>query len=296
MNKKLLHKTLKSYLTFSIVVLIISAPMFYFFTSKLYIDEVDDTLLLHKDEFIQNVAPSFKIIDIPYWNKYNRDIKINKSENISKDIIKQNGDEITVIQSSEEVKNRLEVSGDVERPGNFEWKEGMKVTDLLDKAKLKRTTKRNIGFVQSLNSDNSYSLPSFNIDSITEDKNSTKNYLLSPNDILIILSQIDFTQYYKINVSGAGRNPGEFDFDPAKNIKVKDAVTLAGGLKVDALSKAYVVRTDTATGIRNYALFNIQNALTDINSSDNLIRESLIFIAIFFAILIFIKYNISAYL
>ena len=63
--------------------------MFYFFTSKLYIDEVDDTLLLHKDEFIQNVAPSFKIIDIPYWNKYNRDIKINKSENISKDIIKQ---------------------------------------------------------------------------------------------------------------------------------------------------------------------------------------------------------------
>lgn len=89
MSKKLLHKTLKSYLIFSIVVLIISAPMFYFFTSKLYIDEVDDTLLLHKDEFIQNVAPSFKIIDIPYWNKYNRDIKINKSENISKDIIKQ---------------------------------------------------------------------------------------------------------------------------------------------------------------------------------------------------------------
>ena len=193
----------------------------------------------------------------------------------AKSFIPQNGDEITVIQSSEEVKNRLEVSGDVERPGNFEWKEGMKVTDLLDKAKLKRTTKRNIGFVQSLNSDNSYSLRSFNIDSITEDKNSTKNYLLSPNDKLIILSQIDFTQYYKINVSGAVRNPGEFDFDPAKNIKVKDAVTLAGGLKVDALSKAYVVRTDTATGLRNYALFNIQNALTDINSSDNFIMEPL---------------------
>lgn len=63
--------------------------MFYFFTSKLYTDEVDDTLLLHKDEFIKNVAPSFKIIDIPYWNKYNRDIKINKSEIISKDTIKQ---------------------------------------------------------------------------------------------------------------------------------------------------------------------------------------------------------------
>ena len=193
----------------------------------------------------------------------------------AKTFIPQNGDEITVIQSSEEVKNKLEVSGEVERPGDFEWKTGMKVTDLLDKARLKRTTKRNIGFVQSLNSDNSYSLRSFNIDSISEDKNSPKNYLLSPNDKLIILSQIDFTQYYKINVSGAVRNPGEFDFDPAKNITVQDAVTLAGGLKVDALSKAYVVRTDTATGIRNYALFNIQNALTDINSSDNFIMEPL---------------------
>ncbi|HRI35165.1 MAG TPA: hypothetical protein PLD02_15555, partial [Saprospiraceae bacterium] len=89
MTKKLLHKTLKSYLIFSIVVLIISAPIFYFFSTKLYTEDVDDTLILHKDEFIQNTAQTLKTTDIPYWNKYNRDVKINKSENISKDSIIQ---------------------------------------------------------------------------------------------------------------------------------------------------------------------------------------------------------------
>lgn len=89
MTKKLLHKTLKSYLIFSIVVLIISAPIFYFFSTKLYTEDVDDTLILHKEEFNQNVAPTLKTNEIRYWNKYNRDIKINKSENIFKNVIIQ---------------------------------------------------------------------------------------------------------------------------------------------------------------------------------------------------------------
>lgn len=189
--------------------------------------------------------------------------------------IPQNGDEITVIQSSDEVKNLLTVSGEVERPGDFEWTEGLRVSDLLQKARIKRTTKTNIAFLQSLNPDNSFSLKSFSIDSILLDNNNLRNYILRPNDKLIILSQPDFTQYYKINVSGAVRNPGEFDFDPARNIRVSDVITLAGGLSVDALSKGYVVRTDTATGNRNYALFNVQEALNNINSSENFILEPL---------------------
>lgn len=52
--------------------------------------------------------------------------------------------------------------------------------------------------------------------------------------------------------------PGEFEYDPARNISVYDAVNLAGGLRPDALPKAYVVRTDTATGARTYALFNLE--------------------------------------
>lgn len=187
--------------------------------------------------------------------------------------IPQNGDEITIIQSSIEVKNLLTVSGEVEKPGDFEWKEGLRVKDLLDKAGIKRTTRRDLGFIQGLNPDNSLSLRSFSIDSILSDPDNPGNLILKPNDKLIILSNPDFAQYYKVSVSGAVRAPGEFDFDPGRNMHVHDVVSLAGGLKVDALSKAYVVRTDTATGIRHYALFNIENAMKNRNSSDNFTLE-----------------------
>ena len=197
------------------------------------------------------------------------------SEANAKGFIPQNGDEITIEQLSIEVKNLLTVAGEVERPGDFEWKEGLKVSDLIERARLKRTSRTTLGFVQSINPDNSFSLRSFSIDSIMSDKNNARNYTLRPNDKIVILAQPDYTQYYKINVSGAVRSPGEFDFDPAKNIRVQEAVNLAGGLKVDALTKAYVVRTDTATGVRNYALFDVKNALEDYGSADNFVLEPL---------------------
>jgi signal transduction histidine kinase len=67
----------------------VSAPLFYYFTEKLYADEINDTLILHKNEFLQYVIPTLKTTDIDNWNKYNRDIKIKPSENRVRDTILQ---------------------------------------------------------------------------------------------------------------------------------------------------------------------------------------------------------------
>jgi len=79
MKTKLLHKTLRVYILFSLVILIISAPVFYFLTQRLYIDEADETLILHKKEFINYSLPLLKTGDISIWNKTNRDAKINEA-------------------------------------------------------------------------------------------------------------------------------------------------------------------------------------------------------------------------
>lgn len=76
MTKKLLHKTLQAYLIFSVIVLLISAPLFYFMIEKLYIEDADEALFLRKNEFIQYTIPNVKETDISIWNKMNRDIKI----------------------------------------------------------------------------------------------------------------------------------------------------------------------------------------------------------------------------
>ncbi|MCA0428239.1 MAG: HAMP domain-containing histidine kinase [Bacteroidetes bacterium] len=90
MTKKLLHKTSTVYLLFSVMLLIVSAPLFYYFTERLYIEETDETLVLHKNEFVKYSLPTLKIADIKNWNKYNRNIKIIPFRNSVKDTIFNN--------------------------------------------------------------------------------------------------------------------------------------------------------------------------------------------------------------
>ena len=87
MNKKLLHKTSRAYLIYSVLILIISAPIFYYATERLYIKEADDTLLLHKKEFLKYAASTLKYEDIPIWNSFNRDAKIDSVKQVTKDTL-----------------------------------------------------------------------------------------------------------------------------------------------------------------------------------------------------------------
>jgi two-component system, OmpR family, sensor histidine kinase ArlS len=87
MTEKLLHKTSRTYLIFAVLILIVSAPLFYFLSEKLYIDDADEALILRKNEFLQFSVSKLKVSDIPVWNKFNRDIKIKEAQPLKKDII-----------------------------------------------------------------------------------------------------------------------------------------------------------------------------------------------------------------
>lgn len=85
MNKSLLHTVLKTYLIAVIVVFIIVAPFFYFSLKKLYLDDVDEALLLRKKEFMIKQLPYLNQKDIVLWNKFNRESKIFPNERLKKD-------------------------------------------------------------------------------------------------------------------------------------------------------------------------------------------------------------------
>ncbi len=87
MNKKLLYKTSRAYLVYSLLILLISAPIFYYATQRLYIKEADDTLLLHKKEFLQYSVATLKSADIPTWNSFNRNTKIDPGHKVNTDSI-----------------------------------------------------------------------------------------------------------------------------------------------------------------------------------------------------------------
>lgn len=87
MNKKLLNKTTASFLLFSVLILLISVPAFYYITERLYIEETDETLSLHRDEFLKEELPKMNNNDISLWNKYNRNVQIIPSHIVTKDTI-----------------------------------------------------------------------------------------------------------------------------------------------------------------------------------------------------------------
>lgn len=87
MNKKLLNKTTTNFLIFSVFILLIAVPAFYYITERLYIEETDETLSLHKEEFLKEELPNITINDISLWNKYNRNVQIIPSHIVNKDTI-----------------------------------------------------------------------------------------------------------------------------------------------------------------------------------------------------------------
>lgn len=86
MNKKLLNKTTRSYLIYSIVILLVSAPVFYFICQWLYVYETDEVLLFHKEAFERN-DNNLTAADIVNWNKYNRNVEIVADKGITRDSI-----------------------------------------------------------------------------------------------------------------------------------------------------------------------------------------------------------------
>lgn len=61
---------------FSLLILLVSAPVFYFLIESMYLEESDETLELHRKEFMTYTAPNLKESEIPLWNRMSRDLKI----------------------------------------------------------------------------------------------------------------------------------------------------------------------------------------------------------------------------
>jgi two-component system, OmpR family, sensor histidine kinase ArlS len=80
MTKKLLNKTVRLYLAFSAVVLLLTVPVFYGVLKALHLEEADEMLMLRLQEFREQTLPTFHTADIKVWNKWNQDVKILASE------------------------------------------------------------------------------------------------------------------------------------------------------------------------------------------------------------------------
>ena len=145
----------------------------------------------------------------------------------------QNGDKIIVKTISNRPSNLVSVKGSIGVAGDYEFKQGERLLDLLNRAKCidERTWMEKV-YVVRLNEDRTKSHISINLQSVINDSDHKDNILLKEYDIVSVLSVDDFDDEFFVSVQGAVRAAGDFDF--GDGMTLQDILLQAGGLTQQA--------------------------------------------------------------
>ncbi|MEO8167934.1 MAG: SLBB domain-containing protein, partial [bacterium] len=145
----------------------------------------------------------------------------------------QDGDVIRIFKVTNLAQNRVTISGNVNKPGQFELHPGMRIRDLILAAdSLQRNTFSERGTLFRLLPTLRREVHSFNPRQALEG-NEADNMILQNEDNIIIYQESQFYPQQNVTIAGAVRNPGTFPRD--QNLTVADLVVIAGGL-TDAAS------------------------------------------------------------
>ncbi len=84
-NKKLLQKTLNYYFIYAVLILITVGPAFYIISNFFYENDANEDLYTIKKQFDTFTKDDLTIKDITVWNKFNRDVNLQKFNGVQKD-------------------------------------------------------------------------------------------------------------------------------------------------------------------------------------------------------------------
>lgn len=176
---------------------------------------------------------------------YTKRIKVDRVNNQQRQIsdvfekdyntyIPVRGDKFTINKIIDRYENRVQITGAVFRPGEFELQKGLTLSGLIKNAGgLKEDAFMGHGSITRLNADNTLQLVSFNVQDVMNKPSS--DILLQREDSVSIASIFDLRNNYKVTIKGEVRNPGDYDY--ADSMKVTDVIIKAGGFKEGASGK-----------------------------------------------------------
>src|SRR6266700_3294568 len=180
------------------------------------------------------------------------------------------GDEIHIFPLAPYNEDAIYVQGHVLRPGRYSYKQGVKLSDLIGSYKdlLPEPAPHYAEIVRLNAPDFRPSVESFDLSAALDNPASAPK--LQPLDTVRIFSRYDFEPAPEIWVGGEVRVPGKYR--TSGQVRLKDAVFLAGGVTQDAsLDSAQLFRTQP-DGTMKILSVNLNGALTG-NPADNVLLE-----------------------
>jgi protein involved in polysaccharide export with SLBB domain len=152
-----------------------------------------------------------------------------------------NGDLVSVRSIPDKIKNYNEIIGAVLLPGRYEWREGDRVYDLIQKAQgLREDAYLDEAVLIRTNFDD-FRKHSFKIDlnKVMSDPNSEDNMLLTFRDVIEVYAKTDFFDKFDIEIKGEVRKPRHFESE--KGLSLRDAIIMSNGLKEEALLDKIII-------------------------------------------------------
>lgn len=179
------------------------------------------------------------------------DVDLNEMANREREVT--NGDIVRIFSALDRVENFVRLAGNVERPGDYEWREGQRVSNVITHVEqLLPTADLDYSLVVSRNPVTGVTTTrSFSLEQLFLQQDSKHDLLLEPKDRIMIF---DGTKEYRdgldeiverlkaqgtsknpqkvVRIAGRVRHPGEYPLDRSMN--VSDLVRAAGGFTEDA--------------------------------------------------------------
>ena len=178
------------------------------------------------------------------------------------------GDKVMVQEIEQDLDKFVEVVGAVKLPGQFQFVKGMKLKDLVRKAQLTEGASRELAFIQRKNLDGTVKWIKVNIG------DDFLNIDLQAKDRLVIYEQSRFVDEQNFVIDGSVRQAGEQPFDASQEIKVADAIIMAGGTMPEATDFAYIFRRDPKTrNLQEYVRVDLKEAINNPSSSSNIVIQ-----------------------
>lgn len=191
---------------------------------------------------------------------------------VNADIDLQDGDRIQVFGIRKAYENYVNIAGAVTKEGRFERIDGMRITDLIQKAGLEDMARTDLAFMQRYFPNGTMDFIKLNIDSLLRDPNTPTNLILQNRDAITIWAKSRFLDTLTFRVSGAVRAPNRYRYDNSQRIRITEALELSGGLKRDAAPIGLIHRQDPLiSGDKQYIEVNIYEALQNPESEANIV-------------------------
>jgi protein involved in polysaccharide export with SLBB domain len=180
----------------------------------------------------------------------------------------KDGDEIHIFPIASYNETAVYLQGHVLRPGKYSYREGMKLTDLISSYSelLPEPSGRYAEIIRLNAPDFRPSVESFDLAAALKDPASSPK--LQPLDTVRIFSRFDFDPPPNVWVGGDVQKPGLYR--TSGQIRLRDAVYLAGGLSPDAdLKTAQLFRTEADGSMRIFSV-DLAGAMAG-ESSENIL-------------------------